>query len=512
MKYAVRLTVFSFVIFGLMSYWGIRSPDSEVVFRTTQSLTTEGTFAVSEELEWKGFGLSRGKDGKQYSIFGPGEAIAAIPLYKIAELANSTGWYEEHENLVGISQETHSGLLDFVTGDTPMDLEPHALRTIVSVFNIIVGSLCVFLFFLIIKAFTKSDRTALLSSILFAFGSLIFPYSGTFFSELLETFFVMLSFYLLVYNNVIKTSRNSFVLLAAGVSLGLAAATHITAILFAPFFLAYAVYSAKKQNTKKTLLLDTAIYSTGLGLLLILLAYYNFYRFGDIFETGRGVSDSARALGYGTFVSPWRGLWGLLFGAGKGLLVYCPVIILAIISWPSFHRKYPVLSTILIATALTRLIFIASRTDWHGGFSIGPRYMVPLIPFLMLPIGEYIKEMTGERNFQTFVTFAFFSFLCIAQQLFFSIGEIFSYFHFNVWKGNVIGVNLYADDALYLNWDISPAFYLLNGHSGPLLLNYLGGANYLAWLCTIVAAAVLLFLLYIALFKENVHGKEVKIN
>jgi hypothetical protein len=72
MKYTIRLAIASILVFSLFSYWGIRSPDGEVVFRTTQALATEGTFAVSQGLTWEGFGLSEGRDGRLYSLFGPG--------------------------------------------------------------------------------------------------------------------------------------------------------------------------------------------------------------------------------------------------------------------------------------------------------------------------------------------------------------------------------------------------------------------------------------------------------
>ena len=101
----VTLVVSSLLVYGLMSYWGIRSPDGEVVFRTAQSLATEGTFAVPVQLPrgMVGFGLPRGRDDKYYSIFGPGQALASVPLVKIGILLNKTHWYELVPKLVPVS-------------------------------------------------------------------------------------------------------------------------------------------------------------------------------------------------------------------------------------------------------------------------------------------------------------------------------------------------------------------------------------------------------------------------
>ena len=40
----------------------------------------------------------------------------------------------------------------------------------------------------------------------------------------------------------------------------------------------------------------------------------------------------------------------------------------------------------MFAAAIFRYAFIAARSDWHGGFSVGPRYLMMVIPFLLLPL------------------------------------------------------------------------------------------------------------------------------
>ena len=48
------------------------------------AITAIMPWAVSTELEWKGFGLARGVDGALYSVFGPGQAVALAPLVAVA--------------------------------------------------------------------------------------------------------------------------------------------------------------------------------------------------------------------------------------------------------------------------------------------------------------------------------------------------------------------------------------------------------------------------------------------
>ncbi len=495
-KYAIQLSIFACVIFALFSYWGIRSPDGEVIFRTTQALATQGEFAVSDDAVLNGFGLSRGKDGKLYSLFGPGEAIAAAPLYRLAEAIERTDWYRNAPSLVGKSFFVHGGISSFLKDRIPQDLAPHALRMVVCSFNILVCSLCVLVFFLTIKALTRSEQSALLTSVLFAFGSLLFPYSGTFFSEPLATFWVMLSFYILVRDGGKQDDAlTPLALLAAGAALGLAVATHITAILFAPFFCIYAAFLARQDTGSRShsRLAGVAIFSAGLGVLLVLLGYYNFARFGDVLETGRTAGTNS----YGTFVAPWRGLWGELCSAGKGLVFYCPAFILGLAAWRPFHRKHRILSLVIAAAALFRVIFIASRSDWHGGFCLGPRYMVMLIPFLMLPIGVLVNEFLSARKRKAMLMFSLFTLACIAQQIYFSLGEIFSYLYSVKWSGMNRGVNVLMDDVIYLDWHVSPLLHLLDGQRGPLLSSSTELGNYSLWLLLVAVAAVALVLLYL---------------
>ena len=48
-------------LYALMNYGGIRAPDSEIVFRVGESLESNLTFEVANDLEsWKGFGVASG--------------------------------------------------------------------------------------------------------------------------------------------------------------------------------------------------------------------------------------------------------------------------------------------------------------------------------------------------------------------------------------------------------------------------------------------------------------------
>jgi hypothetical protein len=506
LRQLVSLGIVTTVVYFLFSYGGVRSPDSEIVFRTAEALATRGTFRLTAELKgWQDFGLPRGKDGGFYSIFGPGQSIAAVPFVELALLINKSGWYKSIPDFIPISHFVGGGVIDYVKGITPADLQPHALRFLVSPFNVVVGSLCVCFFYLLVKLLTRSDFAARWSAIVFAFGSLMMPYSGTFFSEPLATLFVILSLYCLVWNDLTTEAaarEKHLSLLSSGIFLGIATTVHITAVLFAPFFFLYGLYPFLRTRwSVKEFAVSGAIFAAGLGLFLTLLGYYNYIRFGNVFETGR---TALQQVEYASFVAPWRGLSGLVFGGGKGIVWYCPAAIISLFLWRPFHKRFTFLSYTILGSVLFRIVFIASRSDWHGGFSLGPRYLVMALPLLMLPYGEILVHWTQRQAVRTLWLFFLATLICIWQQIYFSLGEIFSFFHFVNWTFRDHGINVFANDALYLDWDKSPLLYLLDTKRGPFLLRSISLSNTaLCWLF-VAMASFLLSLHYVQLLRKHV--------
>ena len=80
----------SFIFYSLMTYGGVRSADSEIVFRTAESLATQGTFTVSEGFKDWDFGLVKGRHGRRYAWFGPGEELMLTPIVKISQHINKS--------------------------------------------------------------------------------------------------------------------------------------------------------------------------------------------------------------------------------------------------------------------------------------------------------------------------------------------------------------------------------------------------------------------------------------
>jgi hypothetical protein len=99
-----------------------------------------------------------------------------------------------------------------------------------------------------------------------------------------------------------------------------------------------------------------------------------------------GFSDKA-----GWFDEPWGvGHFGLLFSPARGLLVFTPIAIVALVglarSWQGKHRRLAIAATL---AASAHWLLMGRWESWHGGVCFGPRMMTDALPliFLFLPVG-----------------------------------------------------------------------------------------------------------------------------
>ena len=496
MRAPLKIFLLATAVYTLFTYGGIRSPDCEVAFRTASALAFQGTPGVAGKLElWPEFdGFRKGCDGRFYSLFGPAQAYGMALFLPLAERINRTGWYEVIRARIPISHYMGEGIRAILNGRRPADLRPHALRLLMSPFNVVVSALGAMIFFLLARTLTGREMGAWYATLAFAFGSLAFPYSGTFCNEPLETLFVLLSLLLLARNDCglePAGRRRRTCLFGAGLFLGLAVATHITAVLFAPFLFLYALAPDLKPRFRLSwrLAADAACFAAGMSVIGALLAAYNQMRFGSILETGR--TTNLTNYGCDLFVWPWHGLRYLLIGGGKGLVWYCPAVLLGLLAWRAFYRRHGFLAVMLMAAVVFRVVFIASRF-WKCGFCLGPRYLLPIVPLLLLPIAVWVEHLVETRRYQHLTVLLAALVLCTAQQLFFAIGEPFSFLHVIRLTCESEGVNVFLNDNLYMGWSYAPALYLLEGVRGPFLLQDIPIGNYALWAsCAVLAAGAM---------------------
>ena len=136
----------------------------------------------------------------------------------------------------------------------------------------------------------------------------------------------------------------------------------------------------------------------------VVLAAYNGYYFGNVFEFGQTITSKNIALATtgsdDLWQSPvWESLPGLFISPSRGLAFFSPVLLFgivgAVLAWRD--SRYRPLIPLQVATVL--LILVASMWyDWWGGSTYGYRSIVDTVPFFALLMIPVIERVVASRR------------------------------------------------------------------------------------------------------------------
>jgi len=359
--------------------------DEVSLFAVTESLALRGdvdtnTIAWTQWVNSPGEVLGAfGEDGQVYSKKGPGPAFAAVPWY----LALRT-----------------FGLLDFTVGLLQSTL----------LWNGIVTALTAALLWLTAIRLGYNDRTGAALGLLFGLTTIAWPYANHFFGEPLSAFSLLLTFYGIL--SWLRTRSAGWMFLA-----GIGAATAITTVTahtlligilglyalagwwFSPGIAEPEVNgsegenpqaaSSMQQNPRSTQQLFIGLIAFAIPVLIGggLLLSYNQARFGSPFDTGYHF-DSGEG-----FTTPiWQGFWGLIISPYRGVFWHTPLFIVTLFAFVPFFRRHRMEASIIGALSLVLIGLYSMWWMWWGGFAWGPRFLVPLTPFWVLPLAPWVKQ------------------------------------------------------------------------------------------------------------------------
>lgn len=108
---------------------------------------------------------------------------------------------------------------------------------------------------------------------------------------------------------------------------------------------------------------------------------------GNIFATGYVGQD---------FVTPLpTGLFGLLVSPERGLLIFYPLCLAPFLAWKHLEDNERPIALLAGVATLFSLVFHGRFWTWHGGWTTGPRFLLPCI-LLYLPVvaGLFARRAT----------------------------------------------------------------------------------------------------------------------
>lgn len=222
-----------------------------------------------------------------------------------------------------------------------------------------------------------SGAGAAAAALMFSFATFALHYSRTNFSDPMAAFLTLLCFHSIAsYRRSDKTYFPYAIMIAAALlPLGRLSAAIIAFIPLLVFTMA---------SEKRVKILCALI--PGLFAGIMIYAGYNFLRFESVFETGYEKGWHLDA----TFLSA---LYGFIFSSDKSLFVYSPALLFFFPGARTAVRRGRAEDVIFVSSFLIISITLyAVWSDWGGGHSWGPRFLLPVVPLMMYVAAFYFDR------------------------------------------------------------------------------------------------------------------------
>ncbi len=337
-----------FLLYFLIMPGKINHKDGLGLFFITQSIVENASLNIPA----LPYASKKGVDGKFYSPFSIGMPIAAVPFYIAGKIISLPIQNSKTKDLI--------------------------IKWFYTFFNVICISLMLIVFFNLYYYFYSSYFYSVLAVLSLGISTMFAHYSQTLFSEPFQAFLLLSVFFFYLKS---KSSSKLLYLHLSAFLLGYNLFSKTAGcIYYIPFFL-YLLFELYKN---KNIFEYCGIFAVYIAYLIIFTGinfFYNYYRFGNILDFG-GVD----MVFISAYHNPLIGIKGFLFDKSKGIFITNPIFILIFFS---YSRKFKKNNKIIFAALiffLTALLFHSFLVYWPGAFCWGPRYILPVFPFIFLLI------------------------------------------------------------------------------------------------------------------------------
>lgn len=347
-----------------------------------------------------------------------------------------------------------------------------------------VNSLIIALISLVVFCFSLdiygSKKIALALAIIFTVCSFVLPYNTSLFPQPLQALCIISSAYFiyksrdfdpLVSCTITKDegSNNSnsksvcnrkgtYLIVLGGVFLGLSVFAHPTSTVVIPGFVAYCVFYMKYSKKK------IIFFLISLAVMLVIVGFSNYFRFGSFTEFGyfRYASWSWSNLG-------WIGLVGLWASPGAGLVFFFPPVILLPVAFKFMYRNNTGLFFLILYIIIVNWLYFGTLSylepiSWSGGLAWGPRYLIPVLPFITIALGTVLTHLRNKKQKLSLFKVSIVMSLCAIGFIINLLGTIVWIYYFHLYSWEKEQIWRYGGDKI---WDQET----WNLHYSPILIN-----------------------------------------
>jgi len=281
----------------------------------------------------------------------------------------------------------------FIRNFTPLSstspfsaLNIYIVRFFVTTLPFVILGLVMFYF---IKRMGVDPASSISTVLVYGMGSIALHHALIFSGHQTAGAFCFFSFALIFWlkSKTKENSLNESYSFFAGLLAGIGALSDYTAMYIAIILTFYMFFTHVPRNHKLSFII-------GAIPCIALLASYNLHCFGSFFSfsynnlTNESFMYGAKEGLLGISLPKPEAIFAILFSPSRGLFFIMPVFLYSLFGLiRMFREKHFLAEAIVIAVIFSGYICInGGFYGWHGGWTYGPRYLVPMLPFLAIPI------------------------------------------------------------------------------------------------------------------------------
>ncbi|MGQ9626023.1 MAG: hypothetical protein ACUVV0_03850 [Anaerolineae bacterium] len=331
-------------------------------------------------------------EGHHYSTKAPGSAFLGVPVYWVFRQAVNNPIVTSALSLLESNQAVAETLRDEGTGLLPEKLYFALALYVVTFFTVSVPSaLLGVVLYRFTGYYSSSQAHRIWVTLTYGLATSAFPYSGSYMGHQIVAAFLFISFYLIFL--VSRGSVRPAILPFIGFLIGFAVITEYPTVLIAVALFVYAFFRPAASRTNRLpkkawiiLLASGSVLPCAIWIIYNYQIYHNPIGFGYLYAP---LYTDKNNVGFFSLTHPnFEALWGIMFGSYRGLFFLSPVMLFAIPGFYYFGRarsRWPEFC-LCLWSAVSFFLFNGSSVMWDGGFAVGPRYILPMLPFMALAL------------------------------------------------------------------------------------------------------------------------------
>ena len=315
----------------------------------TYALAEHGTFIIDKYHQ--NTGDKALYNGHYYTDKAPGPSFLAVPFYLVLKL-------------FGVDSEKY-------------------IRYLLSFFVVgLPSALSVFLFLGILKMLDVANQwLRVVITLSYALGTLAFSFSTIFYGHQMAATCGIAAFYILLRLRTNPDQERATYILLSGFLSGLAYLSDYPAGIIMTLLFAYCLIVVRNK-------VMGLVWILGIALPLGTLMYYNTVCFGGPLASAytHHVSYNHQSGFMGIGLPKISALWGITFSPYRGIFYHSPVLLLALPGTWLFYRQKQLRTEFWFCSAVVAafLAFNSGYAYWDGVGTVGARFLVPCLPFLII--------------------------------------------------------------------------------------------------------------------------------